>query len=245
MSGGTLAAAVSSAGGLGTFGAASAAVGSTGPGYIREQIQHIRSQTDKPFGVGFITHHLPDAPQNFDVVVEEKVPVILFSFADPRPWLSRAKESGAVTICQVQTMEAARMVVAGGADILAAQGNEAGGHTGVQHLLPFLVQVVDEFPDLPVVAAGGIGSGRSLAAVLAAGAEGAWMGTAFVATQEDNEVPEAHKELIVRSNGEDTIHSQVSDPFRAPLLAFMYTWLLSSSGIGAMSPTSLVPRRIR
>ncbi len=103
------------------------------------------------------------------------------------------------------------MAVAGGANILAAQGNEAGGHTGVQHLLPFLVQVVDEFPDLPVVAAGGIGSGRSLAAVLAAGAEGAWMGTAFVATQEDNEVPEAHKELIVRSNGDDTIHSQVFD----------------------------------
>jgi len=144
-------------------------------------------------------------------VVEEEVPVVLFSFADPRPWLSWAKESGAVTICQVQTIEAARMVVAGGADILAAQGNEAGGHTGVQHLLPFLVQVADEFPDVPVVAAGGIGSGRSLAAVLAAGAEGAWMGTAFVATQEDNEVPNAHKELIVRRNGDDTIYSQVFD----------------------------------
>ena len=83
--------------------------------------------------------------------------------------------------------------VAAGADILAAQGNEAGGHTGAMHLLPFLVRLIEEFPTIPVIAAGGIANGRSLAAVLAAGAEGAWVGTAFVATQENTEVPEIHK----------------------------------------------------
>ena len=139
------------------------------------------------------------------------MPVILFSFADPTPWLSRAKESGAVTVCQVQTMEGARLAVSGGTDILAAQGNDAGGHTGMLSLLPFLVSVVAEFPDVPIIAAGGIGDGRSLAAVLAAGAEGAWMGTVFTATQEDDEVPDAHKELIVTSDGEDTIYTQVFD----------------------------------
>ena len=210
QSGGRLAAAVSSAGGLGTFGCVNAA-GTTGPDYIREQINHIRSHTDKPFGAGFMTQHIPRTPQNFDLVLEQEVPVILFSFADPRPWLGRAKESGAVTVCQVHTVEAARMAVAGGADMLATQGNDAGGHTGVLSLLPFLVEVVIEFPDVPVIAAGGIGEGRSLAAVLAAGAEGAWMGTVFTATQEDDEAPDAHKELVVDIGGEDTIRTQVFD----------------------------------
>ena len=76
---------------------------------------------------------------------------------------------------------------------------------------PFLVQVLNEFPDVPVIAAGGIGDGRSLAAVLAAGAEGAWIGTAFTAAEEDDEIPDAHKELIVGSGGEDTIYTQVFD----------------------------------
>lgn len=210
MSGGRLAATVSLAGGLGTFGCVNAA-GTSGPDYIKEQINHIRSQTDKPFGAGFLTQHISRTPQNFDTVLEQEVPVILFSFADPTPWLGRAKESGAVTVCQVQTVEAARTAVAGGADILAAQGIDAGGHTGVLSLLSFLVQVVGEFPDVPVVAAGGIGDGRSLAALLAAGAEGAWMGTVFTATLEDDEVPESHKKLIVDSGGEDTIRTQVFD----------------------------------
>jgi nitronate monooxygenase len=161
--------------------------------------------------VGFITHFLPLLPQNFEVVLEEEVPAVLFSFADPQPWLRRAKERGAITICQVQTREDARVAAAAGADVLVAQGNEAGGHTGTRNLLPFLVRLVEEFPHLPIVAAGGIASGRSLAAVLAAGAEGAWMGTTFLATQEATEVSEAHKALIVQSNAEDTVYTQVFD----------------------------------
>ena len=209
-SGGSLAAAVSSAGGLRTFGAASS-TSSVGPDYVREQIRHIRSQTDQPFGVGFITHYIPVSPRNFEVVLEEAVPVVLFSFAAPEPWLSRAKQSGAITVCQVQTLEAARGAIAAGADVLVAQGNEAGGHTGTMNLLPFLVRLVEEFPSLPIVAAGGLATGRSLAAVLTAGAEGAWMGTVFLATREAQEVSEAHKELIVQSSAEETIYTQVFD----------------------------------
>ena len=201
-SGGRLAAAVSSAGGLGTFGCVTAA-NNIGTDYIRQQIEYIRSQTDKPFGAGFITQHISNAPENFETVLEQKVPVILFSFADPRPWLSQAKESGAVTVCQVQTVEAARLAVAGGADVVAAQGNDSGGHAGMLSLLPFLVRVV--------------GDGRSLAAVLAAGAEGAWMGTVFTATEEDDEVPDAHKNLIVGSDGENTIYTQVFDIVNAAM----------------------------
>ena len=211
-----MAAAVSSAGGLGTFGCVTAA-NNIGTDYIRQQIEYICSQTDKPFGAGFITQHISNAPENFETVLEQKVPVILFSFADPRPWLSQAKESGAVTVCQVQTVEAARLAVAGGADIVAAQGNDSGGHAGMLSLLPFLVRVVAEFPDVPIIAAGGIGDGRSLAAVLAAGAEGAWMGTVFTATEEDDEVPDAHKNLIVGSDGENTIYTQVFDIVNAAM----------------------------
>jgi nitronate monooxygenase len=209
-SSGSLAAAVSAAGGLGTFGAASS-TSAVGPDYVREQIRHIRSQTDQPFGVGFITHYIPVSPQNFEVVLDEAVPVVLFSFADPQPWLGRAEQAGAVTVCQVQTIEAARGAVAAGADVLVAQGNEAGGHTGTMNLLPFLVRLVEEFPRLPIMAAGGIATGRSLAAVLTAGAEDAWMGTAFLATQEAQEVSEAHKGLIVQSHAEETIYTKVFD----------------------------------
>jgi nitronate monooxygenase len=175
-SGGQLAAAVSRAGGLGSFGG----IHPGGPDWVREQIRYIRSQTDNPFGVGFITQFLDDFPSNFEVVLDEGVPVIAFSFADPQPWLTRAKRAGAITVCQVQSLEGASEAVEAGADALVVQGNAAGGRTGAMSLLPFLARVVDEFPQIPVMASGGISTGGTLAAVLAAGAEGAWVGTAFL-----------------------------------------------------------------
>ena len=207
-SGGRLAGAVSQAGGLGTFGGINPYGGAD---WVRQQIRDVRSQTDRPFGVGFITHFIPMFPQHFEAALAEKVPVIAFSFADPQPWLARAKESGAITVCQVQTLEGAHQAADAGADLIVAQGNEAGGHTGTMNLLPFLARIVDQFPDIPIMAAGGIASGRALAAVLAAGAEGAWLGTAFLATPEAVEVPDAYKERIVQSDGQDTVYTQVFD----------------------------------
>jgi nitronate monooxygenase len=209
MSGGRLAAAISAVGGLGTFGGLSGGV-PTGPDYVREQIATIRAATDRPFGVGFITHWLPLAVDNFEEVLQARVPVVLFSFDDPRPWIGRARDAGALAICQVQTLDGARLAASAGAHVLVAQGNEAGGHTGVQHMLPFLVRVLDEFPDLPVVAAGGIATGRALAAVLAAGADGAWLGTAFMATHE-NELSDAYKARVVEHGGDETVYTQVMD----------------------------------
>jgi nitronate monooxygenase len=199
-SGGQLAAAVSKAGGLGTF----AGIHGDGPGFVREQAKYIREQTDSPFGVGFITHMLPDWEPNFDAVLEEKVPVVFFSFGDPKPWLIRAKDTGAITVCQVQSLEDAAEAVAAGTDVLVVQGSAAGGHLGHMNLLPFLAHIVDLYPDTPVMASGGIATGRALAAVLAAGAEGANLGTVFLATPENVEVPDAFKEQVVRSDGQDT-----------------------------------------
>ncbi len=210
-SGGELASAVSIAGGLGTFGGAHPPSNPIGPDYIREQISLIRERTEQPFGVGFITHLIEHYPQNFELVIDENVPVVLLSFADPRPWLRKIKAKGATAICQVQTLDAARIAVEEGADVLAIQGNEAGGHTGAVNLLPFLTQALEAFPDKPIVAAGGIASGRGLAAVLAAGADGAWIGTAFQAVIEATEVSSTVRDFILQSDGQDTVRNTVFD----------------------------------
>lgn len=206
-SGGTLAAAVSDAGGLGSFGGSN----DFGPDWLREQIAYVRATTDRPFGVGFITQLIKPDPRNFEIVLEERVPVVVFSFSDPEPWLSRARHAGAVTICQVQSLELARLAADAGADMLLVQGNEAGGHTGGMNLLPLLVAVVEAYPRIPVLAAGGITTGRALAAVLAAGAEGASLGTALLATPEAVEVPDAFKERVLLSDGQDTAFTRLYD----------------------------------
>jgi nitronate monooxygenase len=207
-SGGTLAAAVSKAGALGSFGGLHPQKGTD---WLLGEIAHIRTITGAPFAVGFINDFIPMFSTLFDATLEAKPPVIALSFGNPEPWLSRAKAAGAKVMCQVQTIHHAREAVAAGADLLVVQGNEAGGHTGPNNLLPFLAQIVDRFPDVPVLAAGGIASGRTLAATLAAGAEGAWVGTALLATPEAVEVSNEHKQRIVESNGDDTVYTEVFD----------------------------------
>ena len=206
-SGSRLAASVSLAGGLGTFGGTN----ELGPEWLRQQISHVRSQTDRPFGVGFISQLIEYDTTNIEIALGERVPVFIFSFADPEPWLSRAKDTGAVTICQVQSLELARQAIDAGADVLLAQGNEAGGHTGEINLLPLLVDLVERYPGVPVLAAGGITNGRALAGVLAAGAEGASLGTAMLATQEAVEVPDTFKERVILSDGQDTTFTRLYD----------------------------------
>jgi nitronate monooxygenase len=207
-SGGTLAGAVSAAGGLGSFGGIHR---SGGPAWIHEQVAITRAATDKPFGIGFITSFLRFAEPMFDAAVDAGADVIALSFADPQPWADRAHAAGAKVVCQVQTFEDADLAVGAGADALVAQGNEAGGHTGTMGLLPFLAAVVERHPDVPVLAAGGIADGRTLAAVLAAGADGAWLGTALLATTEAIEITDEHKRAIVASDGGDTVFTRAYD----------------------------------
>lgn len=203
----TLAAAVSEAGGLGTFGGTD----ERGPDWVREQISAIREETDRPFAVGFITPFMKFMESNFQAALEAKAPAVIFSFSDPEPWLSMARDAGATTICQVQSMELAEQAMSAGADVLIAQGNEAGGHCGTASMLPLLVRIAERYPDTPLLAAGGIASGRALAAVMAAGADGANVGTAFLATPEATDVPDVYKERVVASDGEDTVFTKVYD----------------------------------
>ncbi len=197
-----LAAAVSAAGGLGSFGGIHR---TEPPAWVTAQVDSIRDRTDRPFGIGFITAFLDFAGGHFEAALAARPPVIALSFGDPGPWSERAKAAGAVVVCQVQTVADADLAVEWGADVLVAQGTEAGGHTGTLSLLPFLAAVTTRHPGLPVLAAGGIGDGATLAAALVAGADGAWLGTAFLATPEATEVSDTYKQLIVASDGGDTV----------------------------------------
>ena len=181
------------------------------PEWIRSEIGNVRATTQRPFVIGFITDFIPFVEPLFEATLAESPAAVALSFGDPRPWVSRCRAAGVRVICQVQTVGDADLAVAAGADVLVAQGNEAGGHTGSMGLLPLLSAVVARHAGLPVLAAGGIAEGRALAAALAAGADGAWMGTAFLATPEAIEVSDEHKRLIVDSDGSDTVFTRTYD----------------------------------
>jgi nitronate monooxygenase len=209
-SGGHLAGAVTAGGGLGSFGAIHPA---RGPDWIEAEIATIRSRTGGPFAVGFITGFIPVFKPLFEAVLTAATPpaAVALSFGDPDPWLGMAKQAGAAVMCQVQTLDEAARAVEAGADVLVVQGTEAGGHTGTMSILPFLAAAAHRWPGIPLLAAGGIADGRTLAAALTAGADGAWIGTAFLATPEAVEVHDTHKRLIVASDGGDTVFDLAYD----------------------------------
>jgi nitronate monooxygenase len=207
-SGGTLAAAVSAAGGVGSFGGIHV---TEPPGWVTEQAALVRRQTDRPFAIGFITPFLGATEPYFEAALDARPAAIAFSFSDPGSWAERAKAAGCRVLCQVQSIADAELAVDAGADVLVAQGTEAGGHTGTMALLPLLTAVAEAFPDVVLLAAGGIGSGPSLAAALLAGADGAWLGTAFLATHEAVEIDDDHKAAIVASDGGDTVFTRAYD----------------------------------
>ena len=206
-SGGTLAASVSAAGGLGSFGGQFAG----GPDWVREQVALVRGRTEGPFAIGFITAFLEHALPDFEAALEARPDAIVLSFGDPSAAARRVKDAGVRLICQVQTLEDAERSLDAGADVLIAQGNEAGGHTGTMGLLPLVTAIAERHPDVPLLAAGGIGFGRAVAAVLMAGADGVMLGTAFLVTPEAIEVAESNKQAIVESHGGDTVFTRTYD----------------------------------
>jgi nitronate monooxygenase len=207
-SGGTLAGAVSAAGGLGSFGGIHV---TEPPAWVTAQAALTRERTDRPFAIGFITAFLPQTEAYLDAALEARPAAIALSFSDPGPWAGRVKAAGCALICQVQTFADVETALDAGADVLVAQGTEAGGHTGTMSLLPLLTGIAETHPDTVLLAAGGIGSGRTLAAALLAGADGAWLGTAFLATPEAVEIDDDHKAAIVGSDGGDTVFTRAYD----------------------------------
>lgn len=214
-----LAAAVSAAGGLGLIGGTTPG----GPVWLRDQIRRVRERTDRPFGVGFISS-FPGLDDLVRVALEERVAVISHSFADPTPYVAPAHATGVMVVAQVQTVAQALLAAHAGVDVVVAQGTEAGGHTGTRSAtLPLVPAVVDAVEPIPVVASGGIADGRGLAAVLLLGAEGAWMGTRFVASREWAGSAWA-QERVVAAGADDTVLTRIYDlvaesPFPADIPA--------------------------
>ena len=200
-----LTAAVSDAGGLGILGG-----GYGDEGWLVRELS-LLDQSQARFGVGFITWSMAKQPKLLDLALERKPAAVMLSFGDPTPYAEPIKRSGAVLICQIQSVALAREAVSAGADILVAQGSEAGGHGISRGLISLVPEVVDAIGDsIPVVAAGGIADGRGLAAALMLGASGILIGTRFYATT-DAAAADAAKERVRAASGDDTLRSIVFD----------------------------------
>jgi nitronate monooxygenase len=204
--GGVLAAAVSDAGGLGLIGG-----GRNDAEWLEREFAAAGNQR---VGCGFITWALVKRPDLLDCALRHAPVAVMLSFGDAGPFIVPIKSAGALAICQVQTLAQAREVVQQGADIIVAQGSEAGGHGAVRATLTLVPAVVDTVAasgrDVPVVAAGGIADGRGLAAALMLGADGVLMGTRFHAAEESL-VPQAAKMRIVCGSGDDTLRTKIFD----------------------------------
>jgi len=196
IAGARLTKAVSAAGGFGILG------GGYGDRTWLEQETAKLADVSDPFGIGFITWSLAKCPELLDIALGARPRAIMLSFGDPKPFAPRIKASGALLICQVQTEEMARQALDAGADILIAQGTEAGGHGASRTTIDIVPAIVDLAAGrVPVAAAGGICDGRGLAAMMMLGASGVLLGTRFYASQECDGPEEAKRRICAASSG--------------------------------------------
>lgn len=192
-----LAAAVSEAGGFGLIGAASAP-----PEIVREEIRKAKELTDKPFGVNIMLLN-PNADEVAKIVVEEGIQAVTTGAGNPEKYMAMWKEAGVKVIPVVASVAMAKRMERYGADAVVAEGMEAGGHIGNQTTMALIPQIVDAV-NIPVIAAGGIGDGRGVAASFMLGAEGVQMGTRFVVADESI-VHDNYKDRIVKAKDIDSV----------------------------------------
>src|SRR6195256_384648 len=198
-----LGAAVSNAGGLGIIGGLART-----PDELRTEIKLVRELTSRPFGVNHVVCQLDKAA--VQMTLAQRVPVLSLAWGRATELTYQAHEAGIKVIHMVTTAEEAGQVASDGADVIVAQGTEGGGHVGAMSTLPLVPMVVDVVGGVPVLAAGGIADGRGLAAMLMLGAQGALIGTRFLAT------PEARgrghsKDVILNALGSQTVASKFYD----------------------------------
>lgn len=195
-------AAVSEAGGYGTLGMAG-----LGPEQIRQQMRQVRAMTAKPFGVDLLTAQPESLTASVDVIIEEGASAFIAGLGVPIAIVDKLKAAGLLVMSMCGTVRHAVKAQEAGCDIVIAQGTEAGGHTGKVASIALWPQVVDAV-SIPVLAAGGIVDGRGLAAALALGCQGVWVGTRFIASTEAH-AAQVYKERIVAMRDEDTTISRV------------------------------------
>ena len=180
-SGWELASAVSNAGGLGLIGS-----GSMYPDILREHIQKCKAATDKPFGVN-VPLLYPQTDEHIQIIIEEGVKIVFTSAGNPKKWTQHLKDHGITVVHVIANTKFAKKCEEAGVDAIVAEGFEAGGHNGFEETTTMvLIPQVCDVVDIPVIAAGGIGTGRTMLAALALGADGVQIGSRFVATTESS-----------------------------------------------------------
>jgi nitronate monooxygenase len=228
VAGGELARAVSLGGGLGMIGVGNA----TGADFVTEQCA-IPAASEVPFGVGLMAWVLADRPDLLEATIAAQPSLVSVSFGDPEPYVGPLHDAGIAVAAQVNNAADVTRAVDAGVDVIVAQGTEAGGHTGRRATLPLLQEVLT-LTDRPVVAAGGIATGRGVAAALVAGAAGVWIGTPLLACPEALNSPAA-RARVCAATGEDTVLTRAFDvaqrlawperwPGRALANEFSRTW---------------------
>lgn len=194
-----LASAVSNAGGLGLIGS-----GSMYPDVLREHIRKCKAATDKPFGVN-VPLLYPDIDKHIAIILEEGVKIVFSSAGNPKTWTQHLKDNGIKVVHVVASSKFAQKAEAAGCDAVVCEGFEAGGHNGRDETTTFvLIPQVRAATQLPVIAAGGIATGRGMLAAMALGADGVQMGTRFVCSNESSG-HQNFKELVAHSNEGDTM----------------------------------------
>ncbi len=208
-SGWRLASAVSNAGGLGLLGA-----GSMHPETLREHIQKCKNATSKPFGVN-IPLMYPQIDEIIQIVIDEKVPIVFTSAGNPKIWTPKLKEAGIIVVHVVSSSKFAIKCAEAGVDAIVAEGFEAGGHNGREETTTLaLIPHVRESVDLPLIAAGGISSGKSMAAAFALGADGVQIGTRFALTEESSASDEFKQKCITLKEGDTQLSLKKLTPVR-------------------------------
>jgi nitronate monooxygenase len=204
VAGGELARAVSLGGGLGMIGVS----GATSAEFVTRQCA-IPAASEVPFGVGLMAWVLAERPDLLAATIAAEPSLVSVSFGDPEPYVGPLHDAGIAVAAQVNTVADVHRAVEAGVDVLVAQGSEAGGHTGQRATLPLLQEVLT-LTDRPVVAAGGIATGRGMAAALVAGAAGVWIGTPLLACPEGLNSAAA-RARIRDAAGEDTVLTRAFD----------------------------------
>jgi nitronate monooxygenase len=204
VAGGAMARAVSDAGGLGMIGIS----GSHTAEFLTGQCA-IPADAEVPFGVGLMIWVIETRPDLFEATIAAQPGLVSVSFGDPAPYVGPLHDAGIAVCAQVNTTADAHRALEAGVDVLVAQGTEAGGHTGQRAMLPLLQEVLT-LTDRPVVAAGGIATGRGMAAALVAGAAGVWIGTPLLACPEGLNTP-ALRERVRAASGDATVLTRAFD----------------------------------
>lgn len=208
-SGWRLASAVSNAGGLGLLGA-----GSMYPEVLRENIQKCKKATSKPFGVN-VPLLYPDIDQLMEVIVEEKVKIVFTAAGNPSLWTAHLKSHGCTVVHVVSSVKFALKAEESGVDAIVAEGFEAGGHNGREETTTMvLIPLVRQAIKLPLIAAGGIGSGQAMLAARALGADGVQVGSRFVATPEASSHPNFKDEVLSAEQGSTELTLKELTPVR-------------------------------